>query len=53
MGHRVAPWVVGYASLTGAAWTSWLVGVVVVVVSLTVVRSSSNRDSRHAIQHEP
>jgi SPW repeat len=46
----VAPWVVGYAGLTGAAWTSWLVGAIVVVVSLTVVRAS-NRDSRRALQH--
>jgi len=45
----VAPWVVGYTALTGAAWTSWLVGVVVVMVSLTVVRAS-NRNSRPAIQ---
>ena len=33
----VAPWVVGYSGLTGAAWTSWLVGAIVVVVGLTVV----------------
>jgi uncharacterized membrane protein HdeD (DUF308 family) len=46
----VAPWVVGYAGLTGAAWTSWLVGAIVVVVSLTVVRAS-NRGSRRALQH--
>lgn len=46
----VAPWVVGYTGLTGAAWTSWLVGVVVVVLSLTEVRAS-NRGSRQAIQH--
>jgi len=46
----VAPWVVGYTALTGPAWTSWLVGVVVVVVSLTVARASS-RSLRQAIQH--
>ena len=46
----VAPWVVGYTGLTGAAWTSWLVGAVVVGVSLTEVRAS-NRGSRQAIQH--
>jgi hypothetical protein len=42
-----APWVVGYAGVTGPAWTSWLVGVLVVVVSQTVVRASTRR----AIQH--
>jgi hypothetical protein len=41
--------VVGYTDVTGAAWTSWLV--VVVVVSLTVVRAGSDRGSRQAIQH--
>jgi uncharacterized membrane protein HdeD (DUF308 family) len=46
----VAPWVVGYGGLTGAAWTSWLVGALVVVVGSTVVRAS-NRGSRHATQH--
>jgi VIT1/CCC1 family predicted Fe2+/Mn2+ transporter len=46
----VAPWVVGYAGLTGAAWTSWLVGVIVVVVSQAVVRPF-NRGPRRAIQH--
>ena len=46
----VAPWVVGYAGLTGPAWASWLVGVLVVVVSRTAVRPF-NRVPRHAIQH--
>ena len=46
----VAPWVVGYAGLTGPAWASWLVGVLVVVVSQTVVRPFK-RALRHAIQH--
>jgi uncharacterized SAM-binding protein YcdF (DUF218 family) len=30
----IAPWVFGYADLMGAAWTSWIVGVVTVVVGL-------------------
>jgi hypothetical protein len=46
----VAPWVVGYAGLTGPAWTSWLVGVPVVVVSQTVVRPFY-RAPRRAIRH--
>ena len=46
----VAPWVIGYAGLTGAAWTSWLVGAIVVVVSQTVVRASK-LGPRRAIQH--
>lgn len=46
----IAPWVVGYAGLTGAAWTSWLVGVLVVAVSQTVVGPFS-RGRRRAVQH--
>jgi hypothetical protein len=46
----VAPWVVGYAGLTGAAWTSWPMGVSVVMVSQTVMRPFNWRP-RRAIQH--
>ncbi|MEU6130114.1 SPW repeat protein [Saccharopolyspora sp. NPDC047091] len=28
----IAPWVLGYSALTGAAWTSWVVGVLAVLV---------------------
>jgi hypothetical protein len=45
----LAPWVVGYAGLTGAAWTSWLVGALVVAVSLTVIRGE-RRGAGHATQ---
>jgi hypothetical protein len=33
----IAPWVLGYADLAGAAWTSWVVGVVTVVVGLVAL----------------
>ncbi|MGH3356417.1 MAG: SPW repeat domain-containing protein [Nocardioidaceae bacterium] len=33
----IAPWVLGYADLMGAAWTSWIVGVVTVVVGLAAL----------------
>jgi SPW repeat len=33
----IAPWVLGYADLTGAAWTSWIVGAVTVVVGLAAL----------------
>jgi fatty acid desaturase len=46
----VALWVVGYAALTGPAWTSWLVGAFTVVVSQTVVRPF-NRGPRRAAQN--
>jgi hypothetical protein len=33
----IAPWVLGYADQTGAAWTSWVVGVIAFVVGLAAV----------------
>jgi SPW repeat len=46
----IAPWVVGYTGDTGPAWTSWIVGVIVAAVGLTVVRSNHRR-ARQAMQH--
>jgi hypothetical protein len=31
----VAPWVITYSSLSGAAWTSWIVGVIGVLAGLS------------------
>ncbi|MFI7641816.1 SPW repeat protein [Nonomuraea sp. NPDC049400] len=36
----VAPWVMTYTQERGASWTSWIVGVVTVVLSLTAVPAS-------------
>lgn len=33
----IAPWVMGYSGATGAAWTSWIVGVVAFVVGLSAL----------------
>ena len=33
----IAPWALGYADLMGAAWTSWIVGVVTVAVGLAAL----------------
>jgi hypothetical protein len=46
----VAPWVLGYTELTGASWTSWVVGVVAVILGGTAVPPSL-RAHRQAIQH--
>jgi uncharacterized membrane protein HdeD (DUF308 family) len=32
----VAPWVITYSSHTGAAWTSWIVGIIGVLAGLSV-----------------
>jgi SPW repeat len=46
----VAPWVLTYTDRTGASWTSWVVGVVAVVLGGSSV-AFSGRGQQQAIQH--
>lgn len=46
----VAPWVITYTSHSGAAWTSWIVGVVAVLAGLSV-GLTGNVAHRHAVTH--
>jgi uncharacterized membrane protein HdeD (DUF308 family) len=46
----VAPWVLTYTDRVGASWTSWVVGVVAVVLGGSAI-PTSNRVHRQAIQH--
>ncbi|MEO3872946.1 SPW repeat protein [Nonomuraea sp. B12E4] len=46
----IAPWVLTYTQSQGASWTSWVVGVIAVVLSLTAV-PVSRAAHRQAIQH--
>lgn len=46
----VAPWVITYTSHTGAAWTSWIVGVVAVLAGLSVALTG-DLAHRRAIPH--
>jgi uncharacterized membrane protein HdeD (DUF308 family) len=46
----VAPWVLTYTDRFGASWTSWIVGVIAVVLGGSAV-PASNRAHREAIQH--
>lgn len=43
----VSPWVFSFTGSMGAAWTSWVVGLVVAVVALAAVPAS-----RHAYQEQ-
>jgi hypothetical protein len=43
----IAPWVMTYTQGSGASWTSWVVGVVTVVLSLTAVPAS--RAAHHQV----
>jgi uncharacterized membrane protein HdeD (DUF308 family) len=47
----IAPWVFGYTRLDGAAWTSWVVGVVAVVLGGSVVATSDRAHAQPATQH--
>jgi VIT1/CCC1 family predicted Fe2+/Mn2+ transporter len=46
----VAPRVLGYTDRVGASWTSWVVGVIAVVLGAITTVSSGNRIHRQAIQ---
>jgi len=47
----LAPWVFGFAvTFVGAAWTSWVVGVLTVALGLSAV-PESNRIHRAALSH--
>ena len=46
----VSPWVLNYTDRAGASWTSWVVGVIAVVLGGSAV-PMSNRAHRQAISH--
>jgi uncharacterized membrane protein HdeD (DUF308 family) len=46
----VAPWVLTYTDHAAAAWTSWVVGAIAVVLAGSAL-PASNRAHRQAIQH--
>ena len=43
----VAPWVMSYTDLRGAAWTSWVAGVLAVVVAAFAIPQASSAHSSH------
>jgi hypothetical protein len=43
----LAPWFGGYADRTGAAWTSWIAGVIAAVVSALAIKPSMDERSHH------
>lgn len=42
----LAPWVLGYSGLAGAAWTSWVVGVLAVLVGAAALPEANVAHSR-------
>jgi uncharacterized membrane protein HdeD (DUF308 family) len=47
----VSPWVFAYADLTGAAWTSWVAGVLTVAVGLAALPAATADHRAVAGQH--
>ena len=47
----VSPWVFAYADLTGAAWTSWVAGVLTVAVGLAALPAANAEHRAVAGQH--
>ncbi len=47
----ISPWVMGYADMTGAAWTSWVIGVLTVAVGVAALPVATSAHHRVAGQH--
>lgn len=42
----IAPWPLGYAVFSGAAWTSWVIGVLVILIGLAALPSTTAHATR-------
>jgi hypothetical protein len=47
----ISPWVLGYSALAGAAWTSWIAGVLAVVIGLSALPAANAAHHGLAGQH--
>jgi hypothetical protein len=47
----ISPWVLTYSDLSGASWTSWVAGVLAVVVGATAVPAATHEHRSIAGQH--
>lgn len=47
----ISPWVGGYATATGAAWTSWICGAIGIVVGLWAIRPAMRMHETPPITH--
>lgn len=47
----ISPWVLGYSEMVGAAWTSWIVGVLAVVVGAAALPEANAAHRGVAGQH--
>ncbi|WP_240687374.1 SPW repeat protein [Amycolatopsis suaedae] len=47
----IAPWVMGYSAMTGASWTSWVIGVLTVIAGAAAFPVASTAHNRMAGSH--
>lgn len=45
----LSPWLGGYALQTGVAWTSWIIGLVALVVTATAIKPSTEEHRHHGV----
>ncbi|BCW69944.1 SPW repeat protein [Arthrobacter sp. NicSoilB8] len=45
----LSPWLGSYAMQTGAAWTSWITGLVALVVTATAIKPSTEEYRHHRV----
>lgn len=47
----ISPWVLGYTDLVGASWTSWVAGVLAVLVGVAAVPAAQHQHQGLSGQH--
>ncbi|MQA08070.1 MAG: hypothetical protein GEU98_05850 [Pseudonocardiaceae bacterium] len=47
----ISPWVMSYTEMTGAAWTSWIGGVLIVLAGAAALPAANTAHQRAAGQH--
>lgn len=47
----ISPWVMGYSAMTGASWTSWIVGVLTVAAGAVALPAANSAHHGLAGQH--
>lgn len=47
----ISPWVMSYSGMTGASWTSWVIGVLTIVAGAAALPAANAARGRTAGQH--
>ncbi|WP_423184556.1 SPW repeat domain-containing protein [Arthrobacter sp. NyZ413] len=49
----IAPWIGGFASMTGAAWSAWIPGAIALVVTALAIKPSTEEYRHHHVMTAP